>query len=79
MLCTSARARPLFDQLARSFRCAEGRAFALRVEPRTESRPTWVMLLQVLYSVRSERQLMAQVQYILLFRWFIGLSEPPRE
>ena len=32
------------------------------------------MLLQVLYSVRSERQLMEQVQYNLLLRWFIGLS-----
>jgi transposase len=32
------------------------------------------MLLQVLCSVRSERQLMEQVQYNLLFRWFIGLS-----
>ena len=32
------------------------------------------MLLQVLYSIRSERQLMEQTQYNLLFRWFIGLS-----
>ncbi|RBH47155.1 IS5/IS1182 family transposase, partial [Xanthomonas oryzae pv. oryzae] len=32
------------------------------------------MLLQVFYSIRSERQLMEQVQYNLLFRWFIGLS-----
>lgn len=32
------------------------------------------MLLQVLYSVRSERLLMEQVQYNLLFRWFNGLS-----
>ncbi|SFH05921.1 transposase, IS4 family [Duganella sp. CF458] len=32
------------------------------------------MLLQVLYSVRSERQLMEQVQYNLLYRWFVGLS-----
>jgi hypothetical protein len=32
------------------------------------------MLLQVPYSLRSERQLMGQVQYNLLFRWFIGLS-----
>ena len=31
-------------------------------------------LLQVLYSVRSEHQLMEQVQYNLLLRWFIGLS-----
>ena len=32
------------------------------------------MLLQVFYSVRSERQLMEQTQYNLLYRWFIGLS-----
>lgn len=32
------------------------------------------MLLQVFYSIRSERQLMEQTQYNLLFRWFIGLS-----
>ncbi|CAN0628038.1 protein of unknown function [Burkholderia multivorans] len=36
------------------------------------------MLIQVLYSVRSERQLMEQVQYNLLFRWFIGLSMDDR-
>lgn len=28
-------------------------------------------LLQVLYSVRSERQLMEQLNYNLLFRWFV--------
>ena len=32
------------------------------------------MLLQVLYSVRSERQLVEQISYNLLFRWFVGLS-----
>lgn len=32
------------------------------------------MLLQVFYSIRSERQLMEQIQYNLLFRWFVGLS-----
>lgn len=32
------------------------------------------LLLQVFFSIRSERQLMEQVQYNLLFRWFIGLS-----
>lgn len=31
-------------------------------------------LLQVLYSVRSERQLMEQLNYNLLFRWFVGLN-----
>src|ERR1700690_1644890 len=31
-------------------------------------------LLQVLYSVRSERMLMEQLEYNLLFRWFVGLG-----
>jgi transposase len=32
------------------------------------------LLLQVLYSVRSERLLMEQLHYNLLFRWFVGLG-----
>ena len=32
------------------------------------------MLLQAFYSVRSEKQLMEQLNYNLLFRWFVGLS-----
>ena len=32
------------------------------------------LLLQALYTVRSERLLMEQLQYNLLFRWFVGLS-----
>lgn len=32
------------------------------------------ILLQMLYSVRSERMLMEQMQYNMLFRWFVGLS-----
>jgi transposase len=32
------------------------------------------LLLQMLYTVRSERMLMEQLQYNLLFRWFVGLS-----
>ena len=32
------------------------------------------LLLQLLYTVRSERQLMEQLDYNLLFRWFVGLS-----
>jgi len=31
-------------------------------------------LLQVLYSIRSERQLVEQIHYNLLFRWFVGLT-----
>ncbi len=36
------------------------------------------LLLQVLYSVRSERLLMEQLEYNLLFRWFVGLSMDDR-
>src|SRR6202451_222328 len=32
------------------------------------------LLLQVLYTVRSERLLMEQLDYNFLFRWFVGLS-----
>src|SRR5512142_216902 len=32
------------------------------------------LLLQALYSVRSERLLMEQLDYNLLFRWFVGLN-----
>ena len=32
------------------------------------------MLLQVSYSIRSERQLIEQVQSSLLYHWFIGLA-----
>jgi transposase len=32
------------------------------------------LVLQALYTVRSERQLMEQLDYNLLFRWFVGLS-----
>jgi transposase len=32
------------------------------------------LLLQVFYSVRSERQICEQLRYNLLFRWFVGLA-----
>jgi transposase len=31
-------------------------------------------LLQMLYSVRSERLLMEEIDYSMLFRWFVGLN-----
>lgn len=36
------------------------------------------LLLQVLYSIRSERLLMEQLEYNLLFRWFVGLGMDDR-
>src|SRR5271169_1756803 len=32
------------------------------------------LLLQVLYTIRSERQLMEQLDYNILYRWFVGLD-----
>jgi transposase len=32
------------------------------------------LLLQMFYTIRSERMLMEQLEYNLLFRWFVGLS-----
>lgn len=32
------------------------------------------LLLQIFYSIRSERQLMERIEYDLLFRWFVGLG-----
>ena len=36
------------------------------------------LLLQMLYSVRSERMLMEQLNYNLLFRWFVGMNMDER-
>ena len=32
------------------------------------------LLLQLIYSIRSERQLVEQIEFNLLYRWFVGLS-----
>jgi transposase len=36
------------------------------------------LLVQILYTIRSERLLMEQLDYNLLFRWFVGLSMDDR-
>src|SRR3954465_7049918 len=36
------------------------------------------LLLQALYTIRSERQLMEQLDYNLLFRWLLGLGMDDR-
>jgi transposase len=41
------------------------------IPPEMQLRAT---LLQILYSIRSERLLMEQLEYNILFRWFVGLS-----
>jgi transposase len=51
----------------------------------TEGRPSVppeqllsALLIQVFYGIRSERQLMEQLDYNLLYRWFVGLSPDDR-
>ncbi len=70
--------RPIRDMVDTALR-ELSREFA-RLYPKT-GRPSIppekllrALLLQLLYSVRSERQLMEQLHYNLLFRWFVGLS-----
>jgi hypothetical protein len=41
------------------------------IAPEQLLRAQW---LQILYTIRSERQLMEQLDYHLLFRWFVGLN-----
>jgi transposase len=55
---------PIFDEMYASF----GRP---SIAPEKLLR---ALLLQVLYSIRSERMLMEQLEYNLLFRWFVGLN-----
>ena len=55
---------PIFDQMYASF----GRP---SIAPEKLLRS---LLLQILYSIRSERMLMEQLEYNLLFRWFVGLN-----
>jgi transposase len=59
-----ARLSPAFDKLYPT----SGRA---SIAPEKLLR---ALLLQAFFGVRSERQLMEQVSYNMLFRWFIGLS-----
>jgi transposase len=58
------RLSPVFDQMYASF----GRP---SIAPEKLLR---ALLLQMLYSIRSERMLMEQLEYNLLFRWFVGLN-----
>jgi transposase len=41
------------------------------IPPEKLPRAQW---LQMLYSIRSERQLMEEIDYSVLFRWFVGMN-----
>jgi transposase len=62
-------------------RGAEGALVAVRPDVRTggtavdrAGEASAGLLLQILYTIRSERLLMGQLDYNLLFRWFVGLE-----
>src|SRR5579862_6651249 len=59
------------SKLSRSFDTLYAREGRPSIPPERLLR---ALLLQAFYTVRSERQLMEQLDYNLLFRWFVGLS-----
>ena len=61
----------IFQQLSSRFDQLYSRTGRPSIAPERLLR---ALLLQVLYSVRSERMLMEQLEYNLLFRWFVGLN-----
>jgi transposase len=69
------RIREITDEILKSLSSVFGRMYSRvgrhSIPPEQLCR---ALLLQVLYSVRSERMLMEQLEYNLLFRWFVGLN-----
>src|SRR2546428_801356 len=67
--------RTLVDAVLKDLSPRFGRLYAKTGRPSVApERLLRALLLQVLYSIRSERQLMEQLDYNLLYRWFVGLS-----
>jgi transposase len=67
--------REIVDEALRKLSPAFSRLYAREGRPSIPpERLLRALLLQAFYTVRSERQLMEQLDYNLLFRWFVGLS-----
>lgn len=62
---------PILAELSPRFDAIKARTGRPSIPPEQLMR---ALLLQVLYTVRSERMLCEQLQYNLLFRWFVGLG-----
>lgn len=63
--------REVLKELSRSL----GRLYASEGRPSVPPEQLLsALLLQVFYGIRSERQLVEQLNYNLLYRWFVGLS-----
>jgi transposase len=61
----------VLGQLSRRFDTMYARVGRPSIAPEKLLR---AQLLQMLYSIRSERLLMEEMDYNLLFRWFVGLN-----
>ena len=59
------------NELSEEFRAMYSRTGRPSIPPERLLR---ALLLQVLYTIRSERMLIEQLDYNMLFRWFVGLS-----
>src|ERR1700678_4646431 len=70
--------RPIRAMVEESFKALDGRFDSLYDEDGRKSIPPErllrALLLQMLYSIRSEQMLVEQMEYNLLYRWFVGLS-----
>src|SRR5215471_10487431 len=67
--------RPLVDQILKEMSPQFGKLYSAIGRPSiAPERLLRALLLQIFYSIRSERRLMEQLDYNLLFRWFVGMS-----
>jgi transposase len=67
--------RPLVDQILREMSPQFGKLYSSIGRPSiAPERLLRALLLPIFYFIRSERMLMEQLDYNLLFRWFVGMS-----
>ena len=67
--------RTMVDEALKAMSRDFGRVYALEGRPSiAPERLLRALLLQVFYSIRSERLLIEELDYNLLYRWFVGLS-----
>ncbi|MGH9701029.1 MAG: IS5 family transposase [Candidatus Acidiferrales bacterium] len=71
--------RKMVDEALKELSPAFAKLYAKRGRPSiAPEKLLRALLLQVLYTIRSERQLMEQLDYNLLYRWFVGLNMDDR-
>ena len=69
------RLRRMVDDILKEMSPRFAKLYAERGRPSIPpERLLSALLLQILYTVRSERLLMEQLNYNLLFRWFVGMG-----